>query len=244
MKALDQSRPARKGQAIRRQPPGAGFLTAFLILFAAAAFAAPPKELTPPVILGKANTIHVLAVRFQNDVEKEVSEAWLARPNKAYVEDTDRQIGGVTVRYVSDGRKQTEHCPAAGPDTHSAAPARIAQMKTHALALKMLLEFFTPAQFARFLPGPKTDAVAQYSRISQTKGKQPVWTILTVDRKTSLPIAVFLMSRPPAGLLNLNDDDEPKGRKKNNPQNQRIEFHYWELNTPINPRELVCAPPK
>ncbi len=217
-------------------------LVALLTLYATMAFAAPAKELTPPDVLGKAKTIHVLAVRYQNDVEKEVSEAWLAQPNKAYAEDTNRQIGGITNVYVSDGKIQAQHRPSAGPDTRSLAPARIAQIQTQALVLKVLLEFYTPARFARFVPGPKNEEIAQYSRLSSTVGQPAEWTILTIDRKTGLPRTYALMSQRPDGLIG-DDDDTPPGRPKADPNDQRIDFHGWALNAPIRPQTFMSPFP-
>ena len=217
-------------------------LAALLILYPTLLFAAPAKELTPPDVLGKAKTIHVLAVRYQNDVEKEVSEAWLAQPNKAYVEDTNRQIGGITTVYVSDGKIQVQHRPSAGPDTRSQAPARIAQIHTQALALKVMLEFFTPARFARFVPGPKNEEIAQYSRRSSPVGQPAEWTVLTIDRKTGLPRSYALVSRRPDELIG-DDDDTPPDRPKADPNNQRIDFHGWALNAPISPQTFLSPIP-
>jgi thiol-disulfide isomerase/thioredoxin len=224
---------------MNRRTPAA--LAALLALAAPAALAQPAApSLTPPAVLGAAKTIQFTATLIKDGRPEQVSVAYLAQPNKAFVQDTDAKTKAVDTVYASDGKTQTEYRASHKHYTSSAAPAQIAGMETHALAVSVLTDFLDSSAFAKFkdtgFRGVWADGREQWylMPLGQQEGQQ-VQEYLVVDARTGLPKSVSIGKA-------VNEQVESM-RMPGYQEAERIEFSHWKLNAPIPDRRFAYTPP-
>ena len=204
------------------------------------------STLTPPQVLGNVKTMHFLVVWYENDVEKAVSEAWLAKPNQVSVTDTDRQRGGVMTVYVSDGKTQTEYRRSGHTFTKMHTPKSLSAIESYSLGLSLLAEFSVPAQFRKFQIGPSDDKNTQYARPLGVRNGLMRYEVLQVEAQTGLPLMLEITSEKPTQTA-ASKESEQKNPKLDAAREQsgeeRFEFHGWKLNLPISPSKFAYTPP-
>ena len=204
-------------------------LAAFLSLAAPAAFADPAAApLTPPAVLGAAKTILFTATDVLGHAGTPVrtSVAFLAQPNKAFVQDTDAKTKAVETVYASDGKTLTVYDQSLNRYTRSPA-ADLSDPQSRALALVVLTDFLTPEAFAKFHHAAG-DAAGVYRMPLESHGVKTVEEVMTLDQTTGLPTSIAIFLKPS------KTPDVPA---------ERIQFTDWKLNAPIDEGKFAYAPP-
>ena len=195
---------------------------AALLLSALPAFA-QTKPLTPPEVLGAAQTIQFTATLYKNSKPVEIIYATLEQPNKAYVEEVDFTTRAVKMVYASDGKTQTEYLAAVNHCTRSAAPARIGDIASDIPAFSALTEFYGTAAFAKF---------------SAMLPEQPLYE-KSLRQQDGHANSEFLVLLPQTGLPDYTVFVGSPGSQKP----ERIEFPHWKLNAPVDDSKFAYTPP-
>ena len=202
-------------------------VAALLATLAAPAIAQTAAPLTPPAVLGAAKTIQFTTTVVIGGVPREVSNASLAQPNKAFIQDMDAKTKAVATVYASDGKNQTEYSQARARYTKSDAAARITDLESRTLSLSVLPDFFTPEAFAKFHHAAG-DAAGVYRMPLGKQGERTIEEVLSLDQATGLPSSLSIFVKPS------KTPDVPA---------EQFLFTDWKLNAPIDEAKFAYAPP-
>ena len=203
---------------------------AALLALAAPAFAQPAaKPLTPPAVLGAARTIQFTATELlgRENAPMKVSTAYLAMPNKAFIQDTDARTKAIDTVYASDGKTQTEYLSSRARYTKSDAAARWNDLESRTMALSVLTDFLTPEAFAKFHHAAADPAGVYRMPLGKQEDKT-IEEVLALNPATGLPSSVSIFITP---------------SKHPNVPAERILFTGWTLNAPIDDAKFAYTPP-
>ena len=197
-----------------------------------AALSDVPVPLTPPDVLGRAKTIQFTATLYEKGKKEEVSVAYLAQPNKAFVQDVDAETKAVDTVYASDGVAQVEYRKSRGHYTKTDAPGKIADMDSRTLALSVLADFYGRAAFSKFQKPQEAPPGLYVIQSSEQDGSFQVET-LSVDTKTGLPSSVAFTRGGPTDATQTPSLTGLEG----------ISFTDWKLDAPIDDSRFAYTPP-
>ena len=203
-------------------------LAALLALATPAALAqSAAAPLTPPAVLGAAQTIQFRVTEFRGSTPLRVSHAYLAQPNKAFVQERDAKTAAVDTFYASDGKTQTEYRQSRKSYTKSDAAARLNDLESRTVPFSVLTDFLTPDAFAKFHHAAG-DAAGLYRMPLGEQGGKTIEEVLVVDETTGLPSSISIFITPS------KTPDVPA---------ERFLFTDWTLNAPISEGKFAYAPP-
>lgn len=189
--------------------------------------AATPR--TPPAVLGAAKTIQFTATELlgRESTPMKVSTAYLAVPNKAFIQDMDARTKAIDTIYASDGKTQTEYRQSSNRYTKSDAAARFADLETSTIALSSLTVFLTPEAFAKYHHA-SSDPIGIYKTLLGKQEGKTIEGVLALDPATGFPSSLSIFITPS------KNPDVPA---------ERIAFTNWKLNAPMNEAKFAYTPP-
>ena len=208
-------------------------IPALALLACGAALSQAPAPLTPPGVLGRAKTIQFTATLSVKGKKEEVSVAYLAQPNRAFVQDVDAKTKAIDTVYASDGVTQIEYRKSRSHYTKTAAPGRIADMDSRTVALSTLTDFLDPKAFAKFERLGSDRAGFLYALALGDEDGYKTSEVLTLDGKLGLPKTISITRSQSKGFA-----PDYVGVEV-----ERIDFSGWKLDAPIDDGRFAYVPP-